>query len=356
MSINLDDIDTEQLVAFEGYEYRVSNGNSGVQLNIKDCPNCHRSDYKVYLNAETGLGNCFVCNTGFNKYKFVKLARGFTTPSDVMRYLGDTMDTVKYRPKVDPKNYHLNKDWKLPLNLKMQLEEDVHEYLKERSIDARITSRFDLRFCEYGFYEYEDFAGKAKFVDFSQRIIIPVRDIDGKMVTFQGRDITGKSEKKYLFPNMLVGTGRYIYNADGILKNGKTKVVLNEGVFDVWSTIMALESDIKYQAFGAAGTFGKHLSISLTNATGDDQLSDLFKLREQGVDEFIFLWDGERKANVAAMEAATRLNNLGLFSTVAQLSGDKDPNEATTEEVLAAIDTRVEPSPFTLMRLKLNEY
>lgn len=81
MSINLDDIDTEQLVAFEGYEYRVSNGNSGVQLNIKDCPNCHRSDYKVYLNAETGLGNCFVCNTGFNKYKFVKLARGFTTPS-----------------------------------------------------------------------------------------------------------------------------------------------------------------------------------------------------------------------------------------------------------------------------------
>lgn len=350
---NLENLDVEQLVAYEGYEYRISNGNSGVQLNVKTCPNCRRNDYKVYLNADTGLGNCFGCNFTYNRYKFIKASRGFTNHSDVMRYLDGIGSKVVYKPKVDPDAYKLNKDWKLPLNKAILLEEDVPQYLKERAIDAKLCKRFDIRYCRFGFYKYQDFNDSTRFVDFSNRIIIPVRDIEGNLVTFQGRDTTGESERKYLFPNMLPGTGRYIYNAHYAMKAKAKTVILSEGCFDVWATTTALESDLAYKDFCACGTFGKHLSISATNTNSSDQLSDLFALKEAGVEEFVILWDGEDKAIKAAVETALRLNDFGLNGTVARLSGGLDPADAGTAAILAAIEARKKPSKLDLMRLRL---
>lgn len=351
--MNLDDLDVEQMVAFEGFEYRISNGNSGVQLNVKTCPRCYSNDYKVYLNADTGLGNCFRCNTGFNKYKFVKLARGFTNSKEVMRYIDGIAQVVSYRPKIHPDAYKLNKDWVLPLNKAIDLDEDVPEYLLQRNVDAKLCKRFNLRVCENGFYKYQDFNDNTRFVDFSNRILIPVRDINGELVTFQGRDTTGRSEKKYLFPNMLPGTARFIYNADYALKNKAKRVVLSEGCFDVWATTAALESDIAYNEFVACGTFGKHLSISAKNVTSEDQLSDLFKLFEEGVEEFVLLWDGELEAIKAAIAAALALHAYGLPATVARLSGGLDPADTEAKDILKAIDARKKPSKFDLMRMRL---
>lgn len=351
--INLNELDVEQLVSYEGYEYRVSNGKNGLQLNVKTCPRCRREDYKVYLNAESGLGNCFGCEQKYNRYTFVKLSRGFVLHSEVNRYLSSIAPSVSYRPKMPASHYKLNLDWKLPLNKRIELEEDVPEYLSERKVNAKLCKRFDIRICNNGFYEYEDFFDRKRFVDFSNRIIIPVYSIEDELVTFQGRDITGKSEKKYLFPNMLPGTGRYIYNANYALKNKAKKVVLSEGVFDVFATTRALETDIKYQSFAACGTFGKHLSIATKNSNTDDQLSDLIKLKLGGVDEFILMWDGERKALIAAVEVAIQLNGLGLYTTVAKLSDDLDPDETPLELVLAAIEKRSKPTSLDLMRMKL---
>lgn len=355
--INLDHLDTEQLVAYEGYEYRISHGSNGLQLNVKTCPACNRQDYKVYINADTGLGNCFGCSTTFNRFKFIKLSRGFSKASDVIRYANAISSTVSYKPKMPAIHYKLNLDWKLPLNKKIELEDDVIEYLQNRNIDAKICKRFDLRICEYGFYEYTDFFDRTKFVDFSRRIIIPVVDINGDLVTFQGRDYSNKSTKRYLFPNMLPGTGRYIYNAHYALKNKAKKVILNEGAFDVFATTRALESDLKYRSYVACGTFGKHLSISNNNTTTDDQLSDLMKLSQEGVDEFIIMWDGEVKAIQAAIEAALHLNAYGLNCTVAKLTDDLDPAETQPEVLLEALDNRIKPTKFDLIRMRLmNEH
>lgn len=354
---NLDSLDVEQLIAYEGYEYRVSHGNNGLQLNVKTCPACNRQDYKVYINAESGLGNCFGCSRTFNKYTFVKYSRGFSKHSEIIRYIDSITSVVSYKPKMPAAHYKLNLDWKLPLNKKIELDEDLPDYLIRRGINAKIAKRFDLRVCDYGFYKYDDFFGRTKFVDFSKRIIIPVTDIDGGLVTFQGRDFTLKAEKKYLFPNMLPGTGRYIYNAHYALKNKAKKVILNEGSFDVFATTQALESDLKYRSFMACGTFGKHLSIAQKNTMTDDQLSDLVKLYQEGVDEFIIMWDGEHKAVLAAMEAALQLNSYGLNTTVARLFDDLDPAETEPSVLLKAVDCRFKPTKFDLIRMRLtNEY
>jgi len=351
--MNLEDFDVEQLVSYLGYDYRISNGGSGVQLNLRSCPLCNRQDFKVYVNAETGLGNCFHCNIGLNRYKLIKLTLGLHAHKDILRYADTIAGIVRYKPKVHPDAYKLNQDWVLPLNRRINEQGDLPNYLVERNVDAKLAKRFDLRLCEYGFYKYKDFQDRVRFVDFSNRIILPIVDINEKLVTFQGRDISGSSERKYLFPNMLPGTGRYIYNAHYALKQKSKRVVLNEGCFDVFATTTALESDVAYKDYVACGTFGKHLSIAANNVNSADQLSDLYKLSEAGVEEFIVLWDGERKAILAAMEAAISLNGFGLNTSVAQLSDDLDPAEVGTEGILRAIDQRKKPTQLDLVRMRL---
>lgn len=352
--MDLDRFDIEQIVAYEGYEYKLSNGNSGPQLNVKTCPACSSDDYKVYLNAETGLGNCFRCNHTFNKYKFVKASRGITNHGDVVRYFDSIGNVVSYRPKAKISYRKMNEDWVLPQNFTIETDDQMPQYLKDRNLDAKICKRFDLRYCEYGFYKYKDFEDRDKSVDFSNRIIIPIKDTNGKMVTFQGRDTTGDGKRKYLFPNMLPGTGRFIYNAHYAIEAKAKKVVLNEGVFDVFAMTQALESDLKYREFVACGTFGKHLSISAKNFKTEDQLTDLFRLFEAGVDELILLWDGESAATKAAMEAVTRLNSFGLNSTIAIIGGGLDPAETDRSVLLKAVDDRRKPTSLDLIKMRLN--
>jgi DNA primase len=354
--MDLNQIDIEQLIAFEGYEYRLSSGNRGLQINCKTCPACNRTDYKVYFNAESGLGNCFGCDEKFNKFKFVKFARGLADNASIMRYLDGIYQSVSYKPRPNiVVSDKINKDWVMPLNRKIEADEDLPQYLKDRGIDAKLAKRFDLRVCDNGFYKYTDYSDKQKAVDFSERIIIPIYDIDGNPATFQGRDMKGTSNRKYLFPNMLPGTARYIYNSNYIVKNKIKKVVLNEGVFDVFATTKALESEVGYKEWAAAGTFGKHFSIQAQGITIKDQLSDLAIMREAGVEEFVIMWDGERNARLAALKAGLRLKAFGFPVTVALgLPDGCDPAESTIKQVLEALDNRVTPTEMQLIRHRIS--
>src|SRR5690606_9971530 len=100
---------------------------------------------------------------------------------------------------------------------------------------------FALRFCHKGLWKYRDEVRGNCFVDFSQRIIIPVFDLDGNLVSFQGRDITGKAEKKYLFPNGFASTGEHLYNGHNVQRTAR--IVVGEGAFDVAATKVALDGD-----------------------------------------------------------------------------------------------------------------
>lgn len=352
--VNLDELDFEELVGSEGYEYKLSSGSSGLQIHIKTCPNCGSDDWKVYANADSGLGNCFKCNFTFNKLKFIKTAKGFLSNAETFKYLGNLGDTVRYRPKAKKiVSLKINKEWKLPLNRKILSVEDIPDYLKQRNIDLKLATRFDLRVCDYGFYTYQNIKGNTAAVDFSQRIMIPIKDIDGNYTTFQGRDITGNAPQKYLFPNMLPSAGSYIYNADYALKNNYKKIVLNEGAFDVYATTQALEGDVTFSEYCACGTFGKHLGIDRHGVAAKDQLGDLYRLRQNGLDEIVMLWDGENKAIIAAMETALELEELGFNVKVGILPKDCDPAETTPEEVRRAIKEAQKVSKLSLIKYRI---
>ena len=53
----LDRIDMEAWLDAEGIDYKITRGSRGTQINVKECPCCGNSNWKVYLNADNGLGN-----------------------------------------------------------------------------------------------------------------------------------------------------------------------------------------------------------------------------------------------------------------------------------------------------------
>ena len=81
---------------------------------------------------------------------------------------------------------------------------------------------------------YQNAAGKERKLDLSYRIIVPIY-YQGQLVSWQGRDWTGKSEVKYLTcPPELEGMFHkdLLYGLD--LAEGLDTVNLVEGVWDVW--------------------------------------------------------------------------------------------------------------------------
>lgn len=330
----LDALDVEFFLEREGLAYKSTRGSSGEQLNVKECPACGDRRSRVYINAETGLGNCFVCNQSFNKLTFIRFAIGEPSWRDTFNYVKEVLRDQGWRPKrritaaVTDVNVTLPDSFELPTP-----EGENLTYLEKRGINADLSRYFRLRYCDTGWWNFIKEDGSRGGQKFDERVIIPVYDLDGSLVTFQGRDITGKSDRKYLFPVGLPGTGRFLYNGQNAVK--AKRVVVGEGAFDVAAIKKAIDEVMELRDIVPVGSFGKHLSFG--DPGGNDQLGRFIKLRADGLESVIMMWDGEEKALIAALEAAGKLTGIGLRVKIALLPKDRDPNEVNPQVVQEAI-------------------
>ena len=302
-------IDMEMWLTDQGVDYRRTHGSRGAQLNIKECPCCGSSSWKVFMNAASGLGNCFAgdCGVKFNKWKFISSCRPGVQMSAIVQEIKDYAKSLGWRPKVTaPLAEVRNDSVRMPDSelISRSFSGPSYSYLRNRGILESTMRDFHLRDCERGWFDYTDSDGQSKKQRYHGRVIIPVFDLDGVLSTFQGRDITGTAEKKYLFPPGLAGSARYLYNGHNAKK--ATSVVLGEGAFDVWAIKQAIDGLDEFKSTAALGTFGKHLSI----AEGDSQLTDLRVLQAGGLREVVFMWDSEAQALKDAVEAALMLRKF----------------------------------------------
>ncbi|PZR92080.1 MAG: DNA primase [Stutzerimonas stutzeri] len=330
-------LDMEFFLERESLAYRVTRGSSGEQLNIRCCPvpSCRDARWRTYFGTETGRGNCFVCGKGFSKVGFIHehLEHGDNDWGATFRYCEEALREQGWRPKrkamvaVDPGAIQLPASDPLPLEDGSNLQ-----YLEQRGFDGEIARYFDLRWCQFGWWRYRDADGAQQTQNFGNRVLIPVYDLDGILKTFQGRDLTGTSSMKYLFPKELPGTGRYLLNAQNAVAT--THVVMGEGAFDVAAIKVAYDQDQDLRDIVPIGSFGKHLSYG--SQTGDDQLGRFLALKARGVKTVTIMWDGEEKALLAALSAAKLLTGAGFVARIALLPYDKDPNEVPGEVVRRA--------------------
>lgn len=329
----LETLDIESWLDREGVRYKQARGASGRQLNVKECPCCGNSNYKVYLNADTGLGNCFSgdCEEKFNKWKFISKYLNLSNREAVEHIKAVAKEQGWRPPKRESAPVNIKGELKLPNSYALPVGRRNLKYLDNRNITGDVAKYFNLRFCLHGRFDYKDDEdGKLKFQDYSNRIIIPIFDLDGEMVSFQGRDTTGSADKKYLFPPGFAATGTHLYNGHNAI--GAEHIVMNEGVFDVAATKIALDGEMALRSVVPVGSFGKHLSVGDENS----QLAKILTLRAQGLKTVTFLWDGERQAIKDAVAAALLLNSCGIVARVGILPKDKDPNEVAASVVRAA--------------------
>ena len=333
-----ENLDLEFFFDQESLPYKMGRGSSGMQINAKHCPQCGDSRSRVYLNAETGQGNCFVCNETFNKTKFVKLHFGYDNWADTINKGKEVMREQGWRPKRMQTVAVDHGEVKLPYSTALPTEDGENlVYLEDRGITGEYAKYFGLRYCQHGFWPIQDEQGRPQQQWFSNRVIIPVYDLDGTLKTFQGRDLTvGEAAKlvdrKYLFPKGLPGTGKFLLNGQNVQLTDE--VALGEGFFDVAAIKIALDEEVELRRIIAVGSFGKHLSYG--SANGDDQLGRFLQLKRQGIKRVTIMWDGEVKATIAALDAAKLLSSIGLQARIALLPFRKDPNEVPAETVRKA--------------------
>lgn len=343
-------IDPELFLDYEGVKFKRTYGSSGPQLNVKECPRCGGTSWKVYLNAETGLGNCFhgacVGEPGFNIFSFAMHLWSTRTRETVERLKQYALEQGWVAKRVTAKSVDMEAfDVELPESYELPINGKTLKYLADRGISAEISSYFNLRYCHKGVFIYYDQEGNRRWQNYDGRVIIPVFNLEGELVTFQGRDITNKREKKYLFPPGLAGTARFLYNGHNAL--GCEEVVIGEGAFDVMATKIAMDQDVALRRIGQIGTFGKHLSGG--SQDGKDQLGAFIALKKLGLKRAVMMWDGECAAIKAAIEAAKLLQSVGIETRVALLPPNKDPNEVPAEVVIDAYHKALPPSSSKLM-------
>ncbi|MEO9497666.1 MAG: hypothetical protein ABJG42_24545 [Vibrio splendidus] len=347
----LDEIDVEDFLAHLGVDYRITPGSSGTQANIRECPRCGGTSWKVYINVDgSGLGNCFhgdcVSEAGYNLYTFAKalLGSGKAAFEELEQYykLSGWVPIQKRSAASTMKG-----DFVMPHSFPIPINGKNLKYLSARGISIQIAEYLNLRYSKDGKFPYS-IDGKNLNQSYANRIIIPIFNIDGQMVTFQGRDITGHADKKYLFPPGLAGSGRFVYNAHNVI--GLEEIILCEGAFDVAAVVMAIENTKEFNKTGVVGSFGKHLSMS-----GEDgcQLADLISLRDRGLKRIVIMWDGERLALEQACKVGLELRGYGFAVRIAILPEDKDPNEVEPEIILSSYYRSTPVDPFTMAKLRL---
>lgn len=348
----------EDFLDHEGIEYKRTSGSRGPQFNIQECPNCGSSNWKVYLSEETGYGNCFKCeNDGenFNLWTFAKKHLG----TDDNKAVGELFDRIaktggwkpKFKANRAPPAPVFEGDLKLPMSIPSGTAGIA--YMNERGFSARHQEQFGIRNCINGGFKYKKEDGTPLTMSFSGRVIIPIFDLDGNMVTFQGRDITGTSDRKYLFPPRLPSTARFLYNGHRALAERWSHIVMGEGALDVMAIQAAIDEDRSFTGIGAVGSFGKKLTLDFDPGM-ETQLQSLLRLKhEAGLKIITILWDGEEAALEAAIKAAEKLTGYGFIVRIAFLPKGKDPAEVLPRTVRKAIQTALPYSRSLAVKMRL---
>lgn len=345
---SMDSFSMADFLDSEGIEYRNTTGTRGEQLNVKCCPVCGGSKWKVYLNADSGLGNCFHgdCEAKFNKFSFIKAQSGLQG-KDLIEFIKNLSTDFGWMPKTK-KAEAVKREVKLeiPTSFEIPYLGNNLAYLEKRGVSAEMAKYFGLRFCDKGAFYYFLPDGKVGTQVYDRRVIIPIHDMDGNLVSFQGRDISGEAEKKYLFPPGFSATGAYLYNAHHV-KQGAKRVLIGEGAFDVIAQKIALMSDPLLADIEPIGTFGKHLSSGEENG----QLQKFIALRNLGVEEATFMWDGEPQALIDAIKAGATVKSIGMNVRIALLPLGKDPNEVEKEVVIKSYIDAIPLTKASAMKL-----
>jgi DNA primase len=259
-------------------------------VNIK-CPFCADHSFHGGFNLKKGYFHCWRCGGHRLDLTLARLLK--IEEIEVDNILFEYQGRSVFIKKLNNKQKNISKLHKMGEELNRR---DL-SYLRKRGFDP------DFLIKKYQITS-GGFIGDWKF-----RILIPII-YDGQLISYQGRDITGKQKLRYktLSNELSIKDPKTIlYNLDNCTSD---MVVLVEGVFDCWKL-----------GDGVAATFGTSMTEAQINL-----LSRRFsKIR--------FLFDPEPAAQKRALFYANKIAALGVSVDVLDSELGHDPGDFTEKEV-----------------------
>lgn len=270
-------VDYESICKQLGIPYWTSGKNNVEGCLTIHCPCCPDNDPDPSrhgnLNPADGSYSCWRCKGSHPSVVIARAAHiSVQAASDLIRKYTTGVASVK-REEVKMANSITLPGSYTPL--------DIHRnYLEGRGFDVG----------ELKFYHGIKFTGmmeKWEGMNWQFRVIIPVFDRRNNLVSFQGRDVTGKQDR-YLFPpkeKQVRDCKTLLYGAE--LCGKKDALLVVEGVMDAWKL-----------GAGAVCTFGSSVT--------QEQVLEMSHWRR------VFLaFDNEPAALQHARDVAKQLSSLG---------------------------------------------
>lgn len=277
-------------------------------LNI-NCPFCHKPDTRHHLGIFQDMKgfHCFRCgksgtlyilfsrlfNMSFDDFKklMVNDLLPNETAADKIKVIlkGKIKETEKQKKQIKlPQSILINQET-------VELYPTLRGFLRARNITVETCEKYKTRYTGY-------------LGDLAYRIIIPIPDLEGEnLISWQARDVTGKSKTKYYTaPHSPVKD--YVYPASRIDYSKPLYIV--EGVFDVWR----LQEN-------AVAIFGKQLS-----AKQETLLTEEFEFTP-----IIIALDSD--ATKQAWELAHKLACQRSYISIQELPKGEDPDSLGKEKL-----------------------
>ena len=265
---------------------------------------------KLQINISTGKWHCWVSNVGGRN--LFQLLKKVGATKEQFSELSELVDDIpKYKPTDDKiESVQLPKEYKPLWNGEDSIvKRHALSYLYKRGITDEDILKYDIGYCDSGLY--------------SNRIIIPSYDSDGKLNFFVGRDFYNGKMK---YRNST--TSKDIIGFD-LFINWDEPIILCEGVFDA----MAFKRN-------AIPLFGKTVMNKLKK-----------KIIESRVKTIYLGLDGD------AIEDTVKLSDEfisnGIDVKLIKFT-EKDPSETGFSELVYLINRTNNTKFSDLIRMKLN--
>jgi DNA primase len=301
---------------------------------------------------------CFGCQAGGDAFKFVMLYEKLDFAESVeflAKRWGVPLPTERARPENDARARLLVMNETAAGFFRSQWSDAsrgraAREYIAGRGVSESVSERFALGYAPdtwdalgnvlgaRGFKPQEVQTaglavprkdGSGQYDRFRHRVIFPIRDVSGHVVAFGGRAL-GDSEPKYLnspeTPAYVKGENLYGLDVarDAIRREGFA--ILVEGYLD----LIALHQAGFENAVASLGT-----------ALTPSQVKLLARYSER----VVVSYDGDKAGVNAAAKSLDLFLERGFDVRVAELPGEKDPDDFVKESGAAAYDAIVRQAP-----------
>jgi len=327
------------------------------------CPFHNDTNPSMSVSRDKQIYKCFSCGASGNIFTFVRDYEHIDM-KDVLEILapraGVLLNTTNIQRKVTKydKFYEIydltNKFYQNNINTKDGAK--AKEYLKNRQISDEVIKEFEIGLSldsmdsltkiltkkNYDMLTLDRIGLSSNNHDlFINRIMVPIHDMNGRVVAFSGRVYNKKSDHKYVNTKQTEifkkGTILYNYHRCKEIARRSKYVIVMEGYMDV---------------FRAASVDIKNVVAIMGTALTPEQTSLIKKLSNN-----VYLClDGDSPGQKAMLSIGEQLENQGLKVKIVGLTNDEDPDtyilKYGKEKFEELIENAISFSDFKIQSLK----